>query len=60
VPRARERYYLALRARSLATPAVARLVEALEGPLLARIVGRLPGYRGDRPGSVVDVDGLDD
>ena len=60
VPRTRERYYLALHARALATPAVARLMEALEGPLLARIVGRLPGYRSDRPGTVVEVDELDD
>jgi molybdate transport repressor ModE-like protein len=60
VPRARERYYLALHARALATPAVARLVEALEGPLLTRIVRRMPGYRSDRPGTVVEVGGLND
>ena len=60
VPRARERYYFALRARVLPTPAVARLVEALQGPLLTRIARRLPGYRVDRPGTVVDVDALDD
>lgn len=60
VPRARERYYLALHARTLATPAVARLVEALGGPLLERIVRRLPGYRSDRPGTVVELDALDD
>ena len=60
VPRARERYYLALHARALAMPAAARLVEALSGALLARIVRRMPGYRSDRPGTVVEVDALDD
>ena len=58
VPRVRERYYLAVRARALATPAVARLLEALEGPLLGRIVRRMPGYRRDGAGTILTVDRL--
>lgn len=59
VPRVRERYYLAVRASALATPAVVRLLEVLHGVLLARIVATLPGYRRQAPGTVVGVDVLD-
>jgi putative molybdopterin biosynthesis protein len=45
VPLARERYYLAVRASALASPAFGRLLAALRGPLFARIVDPLPGYR---------------
>jgi molybdate transport repressor ModE-like protein len=58
VPRARERYYLAVRASALATPALARLIEALRGPLLARAAGRLRGYRLEGAGEIVGVDAL--
>jgi molybdate transport repressor ModE-like protein len=58
VPRIRERYYLAVRARALATPAVAALIAALQGPGFARIVRRLPGYRGEGAGRVVGLDAL--
>jgi molybdate transport repressor ModE-like protein len=58
VPRIRERYYLAVRASALGTPAVATLIEALQGPLFERIVRRLPGYRGEAAGTVLDIDAL--
>jgi molybdate transport repressor ModE-like protein len=59
VPRVRERYYLAVRASALATPAVVRLLEVLHGALLARIVATLPGYRRQAPGTVLSVEVLD-
>ena len=58
VPRARERYYLAARASTLATPALSRLLDALRSPLLARAAGRLPGYRLEGAGEVVGVEVL--
>lgn len=59
VPQVRERYYLAVRSVALATPAVARLIEVLQGPVFAGIASRLPGYRRDAAGTVVGVDVLD-
>jgi putative molybdopterin biosynthesis protein len=44
VPVLRERYWLAMRERTLATPAAQRLVEALAGRPLARLARRLAGY----------------
>jgi putative molybdopterin biosynthesis protein len=58
VPRVRERYYLAVRATALATPAIARLIEVLRGPVFGSIAGRLPGYRHEAAGTVVGVDAL--
>jgi putative molybdopterin biosynthesis protein len=58
VPRVRERYYLAVRAKTLATPAVGRLIEALQGAALGHIMGRLPGYRRAGAGTVLSVDAL--
>jgi len=58
VPRIRERYYLAVHARAVATPAVAMLIAALQGPIFERIVRRLPGYRGEDAGTVLGVDAL--
>jgi len=58
VPHIRERYYLAVHARALATPAVATLIAALQGPIFERIVRRLPGYRGEDAGTVLGVDAL--
>jgi molybdate-binding protein len=58
VPRARERYYFAARASKLTTPAFARFVEALQGPLLARAIGSLPGYRLEGAGEIVAVEAL--
>ena len=58
VPRIREHYYLAVRAKTLSTPALARLIETLRGALFARIVKRLPGYRCEGAGSVLGVEAL--
>jgi molybdate transport repressor ModE-like protein len=58
VPRVRERYYLAARAKALAGVAVARLIEALQSTLFARIVARLPGYRRAGAGTILTVDAL--
>jgi putative molybdopterin biosynthesis protein len=58
VPRIRERYYLAVRASAVETPAVVRLIEALQGPVFARIAGRLHGYRREAAGTVVGVDAI--
>ena len=60
VPRVRERYYLAVRASALATPAVMRLIDVLRGTVLARVVATLPGYRRKAAGTVVGVEALDD
>jgi putative molybdopterin biosynthesis protein len=59
VPRVRERYYLAVRASALATPAVLRLIDALQGPVFARVADTLPGYRRAAAGTVVGVEALD-
>ena len=59
VPRVRERYYLAVRASALATPAVVRLIDALQGPVFARVADTLPGYRREAAGTVVGVEALD-
>jgi len=59
VPRVRERYYLAVRASALTTPAVLRLIEVLRGSIFARIAGTLPGYRREEAGAVVGVEALD-
>jgi putative molybdopterin biosynthesis protein len=58
VPRVRESYFLAVRARGLATPGVSRLVEALKGAIFARIVRRLRGYQRVGAGSILKVDAL--
>jgi len=58
VPRVRERYYFAARSWMLGTPALARLLDALRGPLLARAAGSLPGYRLEGAGEIVAVDAL--
>ena len=58
VPLVHERYFLAVHAADLDKPALARLVDALRGPALARIVARLPGYRATAAGTVVGVESL--
>ncbi|HSS70873.1 MAG TPA: helix-turn-helix transcriptional regulator [Casimicrobiaceae bacterium] len=58
VPRIRERYYLAVRASTFATPGVARLIDLLRGPAFARLVRTLPGYRATAAGTVVGLDVL--
>lgn len=59
VPRVRERYYLAARTSVLAAPAIACLIEVLRGPVFARIVRTLPGYRRTAAGTVISVSALD-
>jgi putative molybdopterin biosynthesis protein len=58
VPLVRERYFLAVRARDLATPGVARLIEVLRSAQFARIARRLPGYRSTAAGTVVTLEAL--
>lgn len=56
VPVLQERYWLALRARTLETPAARRLIEALAGKPFARIARRFPGYDLTGAGEVLSVD----
>jgi molybdate transport repressor ModE-like protein len=58
VPRVRERYYLAARTSSLATPAVAQLIDSLRGPVFSRVVRTLAGYRRTDAGKIVGVEAL--
>jgi len=53
VPLARERYFLAVHARSVESAGITRLLAALRGPAFARIVRQLPGYALAGAGSVV-------
>ncbi len=58
VPLLRERYYLAVRANAVRTAAVARLLEVLRSPLLARIARRFAGYRIEDAGAIAGVDAI--
>jgi molybdate-binding protein len=58
VPLSRERYFIAVRVDDVASPAIAALIGSLRGPLVARIVAKLPGYRAARSGTLVGVDSL--
>ena len=58
VPLVRERYFLAVRVKELESPAVARLIEALSGPTLVRVVRPLLGYQIVAAGSILNVDAL--
>jgi putative molybdopterin biosynthesis protein len=58
VPRLREHYYLAVRAKALATPEVGILLETLRGAAFGRIAGRLPGYQRAGAGTVLAIDAL--
>jgi molybdate-binding protein len=58
VPLVRERYLFAVRAKHLDSPAVARLIDVLKSPLLARTVGHLAGYDTAAAGSVIGLDAL--
>ncbi len=55
VPLVRERYYLALRAASLASPAVVALRESLKGPVFRELVGRMAGYDAEHAGELERV-----
>jgi molybdate transport repressor ModE-like protein len=58
VPRVRERYYLAARASTLATPAVTRLIDLLRGPAFSRVIRTLAGYRRTDAGKIVGIEAL--
>ena len=60
VPLVRERYFLAVRARDAASPAIARLVETLRGREFGRIVRALPGYRALLAGTLAGLGALDE
>jgi molybdate transport repressor ModE-like protein len=54
----RERYFLAVRAKSVAKPAAARLIQALRSPLFARIAHRFAGYQTSGAGAVIGLDAM--
>ena len=58
VPLVRERYVIAVRVTDVEKSAVSALIDALRGPLLGRIVSRLPGYRAPAAGTIVGVETL--
>ena len=58
VPIVRERYFLAVRARDLESPGVARLTRMLRSPNFTRVVNRFSGYRSTGAGSVGTVRAL--
>ena len=59
LPLVRERYFLAVRAKAVENASVARLIQALRSPVLARIVRGFAGYKADGAGSVVGLDAID-
>ena len=58
VPLVRERYFLALRAQALDSPAIVRLVDALRSPAFAQLAQSLPGYRTMGAGSIMPLAAL--
>ena len=58
VPLVRERYFLAVRAKDLRSPAIVRLVRLLGAPDFARLARRFAGYRSGGAGSVTTLDAL--
>ncbi|HSN69970.1 MAG TPA: substrate-binding domain-containing protein, partial [Steroidobacteraceae bacterium] len=52
VPMVRERYYLAVRAQALRSPALIALREALAGPVFRKLVGRMTGYDASHAGEL--------
>ena len=59
VPVLRERYWLAMRSRTLETPAAQRLIESLAGKPFARIARRFPGYDLAGAGEIVQFGDAD-
>jgi molybdate-binding protein len=59
IPLVRERYFLAVHARELESPAVARLIETLRSPALGRITRSLAGYQARAAGSVLGLEAID-
>jgi len=58
VPLVRERYFLAVRAKDLRSPAIARLTSFLRTPDFARLAHRFAGYRSGGAGSVTTLEAL--
>jgi molybdate-binding protein len=58
VPLVRERYFLAVRAQALESPAIVRLLEALRAPAFAGLARSLPGYRATGAGAVMPIAAL--
>ena len=58
VPLVRERYFLAVRAKDLETPGIARFVGVLRSPEFGRVARRFPGYRPAAAGTVVTLEAL--
>jgi hypothetical protein len=56
VPVLRERYWLVLRERTLATAAARRLVGALKEKVFRRIARKFVGYAFDHAGSIASVE----
>lgn len=55
VPLTGETYFLACLKETLDHPAVARLIETLQGPAWRAQAGTIPGYTFDKPGTVVSL-----
>jgi len=58
IPLVREQYFLAVRAKALASPAVIRLIEALRSRTFRSIAKRFVGYQTTGAGSVLEIDAL--
>jgi molybdate transport repressor ModE-like protein len=59
LPLVRERYFLAVRAKTVGNASVTRLLQALRSPVFARIARGFAGYKADAAGSVVGLDAID-
>jgi molybdate transport repressor ModE-like protein len=57
---ARERYYIAVRSNELKSPAVTRLIAALQSPAFSRIVGNMTGYDAAGAGAILGIEELGD
>jgi molybdate transport repressor ModE-like protein len=60
VPLVKERYFLAVRAKSTEKAPVAALIRALRSPAFNRIARRFAGYRANAAGSIVGLDAIGD
>ena len=58
IPLVRERYFLAVHAKTLDKAGVTRLIQFLASPAFAKIVEKLPGYRAEAAGSIVGLDAI--
>jgi molybdate transport repressor ModE-like protein len=58
VPQVHERYWLAVRSVALRSITVIRLIQALQSPIFARLVKRLPGYHSIAAGTIANIGAL--